>query len=312
MFIQDRIRISLTNKCNMSCYYCHNEGQPHCSEEEFISLDFIDKLVNFINKNNITINKVNITGGEPVLHKDLILITKKLSSICNNVKLNTNGLLLNQELLERLKIAGLTAVNIGVDNLWKDESKPNLYSINSNIKTNKLIELITFAKSQFKVSINTVVTYYNYRKIDNLINFSIENDLYKIKLIKLIDFDFRKNNITNCENSHYFDILLEKYKKRCKEIIYRKELGRYDLYLENGFMIRFGEDFCKTRACGNLYSIFNSRGDYVICQKSNSAVKIDFDKDFESIRNQINECNDSICNNKKNQFPRDSNGVLLI
>lgn len=310
LFIQDRFRISVTNCCNMSCYYCHNEGQGHLNATKFIDLRYIDDLVNFIATNNIYVKKINVTGGEPLLHPDILTIIKKLSCISKDIKLNTNGILLNENMIMNLKQAGLTAMNIGIDTLWNNQSKPNLYKHENNIE--ELKRNLLFARKNFKVSINTVITYYNYDKIDDIIAFCISNRLSKIKLIELINFDFWKNNLTNSQKSKYFKITLDKYCKDAKKIIYYDDRGRYDVLLKNGFLIRFGEDYCRTHACANLYSIINANGEYVCCQKSGEAEYIDFKEPYEVVRKKIENCNQTICNNKQNSFPRDLNGRRII
>lgn len=309
LFIQDRFRISVTNCCNMSCYYCHNEGQGHLNATKFIDMKYIDCLVNFIVKNNIYVKKINVTGGEPLLHPDILTIIKKLSCISKDIKLNTNGILLNENMIINLKQAGLTAMNIGIDTLWNNQSKPNLYKQENNIEDLK--KNLLFAKKFFNVSLNTVITYYNYDKIDDIIAFCIKNGLSKIKLIELINFDFWKNNLTNSEKSNYFMITLDKYCKNAKKITYYEDRGRYDILLKNGFLIRFGEDYCRTHACGNLYSIINTNGEYVCCQKSGDSKFIDFTEPYEIVRQELVNCHQIICNNKNNSFPRDVNGNMI-
>lgn len=309
LFIQDRLRISITNSCNMSCFYCHNEGQGHCKHNEFMDINYIDKLVDFIINNNIYIKKVNVTGGEPLLHPNLIEIIEKLSKITKDIKLNTNGTLLTKDKIIQLKKAGLTAMNVGIDSFWSKQSKPNLIESNKNI--DNLKQIILFAKDYFTLSINTVITYYNYDKIEDMIRFSINHGLYKIKLIELIDFDFWQNKLTNNKNSNYFKIVLDKYRNIAKEVKYYKDRGRYDVFLNDGFLIRFGEDYCKTHACGNLYSIINANGEYVCCQKSGDSKYIDFDNSYENIKSIIDDCHRVICNNKIGNYPRDFNGKLI-
>lgn len=309
LFIQDRLRISITNSCNMSCFYCHNEGQGHYNKKQFMDINYIEQLVDFIIKNNIYVKKINITGGEPLLHPDLIEIVEKLSKITKDIKLNTNGTLLTKDKIMQLKKAGLTSMNVGIDSFWSEQSKPNLIDNDRNI--NQLKQMILLAKDYFKLSINTVITYYNYDKIDDMIDFSMSNGLFKIKLIELIDFDFWQNKLTNNKNSNYFKIVLDKYSKIAKEVKYYQDRGRYDIILQNGFLIRFGEDYCKTHACGNLYSIINTNGEYVCCQKDEDSRRINFEDSFENVKCMIHNCHSIICNNKYGNYPRYSNGKLI-
>ena len=100
LFINDKLRVPITNCCNFSCFYCHNEGQLHKQESSFMSLDFIKGLKSFITKNNVYINELNITGGEPLLHPNLLEIVALLKNVSNNLCIITNGSLLTKQKID--------------------------------------------------------------------------------------------------------------------------------------------------------------------------------------------------------------------
>ena len=84
------LRISITNACNMNCVYCHNEGQ---SKESlyFLSLENIKDIVEKTKRYGLT--KVRLTGGDPLVHPDILSICRMLKKDLkiNNLGLNTNG-----------------------------------------------------------------------------------------------------------------------------------------------------------------------------------------------------------------------------
>lgn len=92
----DRLRISITDACNYKCFYCSNEGQDH-GQCNMISLNFLYRLFEKIQDENIYVKKLNITGGEPTLHPDLMEILHASCKISENVTLNTNGSLLDKK-----------------------------------------------------------------------------------------------------------------------------------------------------------------------------------------------------------------------
>ena len=113
----DYIRISVTDRCNLRCIYCMpEEGVPSLSHKEILTFDEILRLCRCFLK--LGIDKVKITGGEPLVRKDIAFLIGQMKSQVGmkNVTLTTNGLLLG-EYLPDLAAAGLDGVNISLDTL---------------------------------------------------------------------------------------------------------------------------------------------------------------------------------------------------
>lgn len=106
------LRISLTQRCNLKCFYCHNEGQEHSSDE--ISCKELDKILELAEKLNI--REVKFTGGEPLLRDDITEAVRIASKRMSEISITTNGILLN-EYANDLKAKGLKRVNISIDTL---------------------------------------------------------------------------------------------------------------------------------------------------------------------------------------------------
>jgi cyclic pyranopterin phosphate synthase len=105
------LRISLTNRCNLSCIYCHNEGEQGSGAE--ITVDEVARVVRIASKYGV--DRVKFSGGEPLLRNDLEDILRALPPL-KDVSLTTNGTLLARR-AGRLKDAGLNRVNISLDTL---------------------------------------------------------------------------------------------------------------------------------------------------------------------------------------------------
>ncbi len=113
----DYIRISVTDRCNLRCIYCMpEEGVPSLPHEEILTYDEILRLCRCFLKSGI--NKVKITGGEPLVRKDIASLVGQMKTQVGmkNVTLTTNGLLLGKYLPD-LVAAGLDGVNISLDTL---------------------------------------------------------------------------------------------------------------------------------------------------------------------------------------------------
>ncbi len=113
----DYLRVSITDRCNMRCIYCMPpEGILHRPHSEILSFEEIYRIVNTAVR--LGISKVRITGGEPLVRKDLSLFIKNLKRIngLNEIALTTNGVYLKEHIFS-LKEAGLDRVNISLDSL---------------------------------------------------------------------------------------------------------------------------------------------------------------------------------------------------
>ncbi len=111
------LRISVTDRCNFRCQYCMPaEGMPWKNQDEILSFEEIVDIVKVGTK--LGIKKLRLTGGEPLVRKDLPELIKMLSSIpeIEEIGMTTNGVLL-PKYAKQLKEAGLNRVNISLDTL---------------------------------------------------------------------------------------------------------------------------------------------------------------------------------------------------
>ncbi|MDD9149614.1 GTP 3',8-cyclase MoaA [Sporolactobacillus sp. CQH2019] len=119
--LHDYVRISITDHCSLRCVYCMpEEGLPFFSSDRLLSLDEIVQMVkNFV---DLGVNKVRITGGEPLLRKDAADIVRRIHAIpeITDISITTNGLLLKKK-AKILKEAGLDRINISLDTLRADK-----------------------------------------------------------------------------------------------------------------------------------------------------------------------------------------------
>ncbi|WP_067074048.1 GTP 3',8-cyclase MoaA [Methanoculleus horonobensis] len=108
------LRISLTQRCNLRCIYCHAEGEV--SPEEQMSAEDIAELMQV--GAQFGIRSIKFTGGEPLLRRDLVDIIRSVPPGVES-SLTTNGTLL-AEMAADLKEAGLARVNVSLDTLRPD------------------------------------------------------------------------------------------------------------------------------------------------------------------------------------------------
>lgn len=116
----DYLRISVTDRCNLKCIYCMPAGGVPCiGAEEALTTAEIIRVVRIARRSGL--RKVRITGGEPLVRKDLIPLIRALKQDIGirDLSLTTNGLLL-AERADRLKEAGLDRVNVSLDTMDPD------------------------------------------------------------------------------------------------------------------------------------------------------------------------------------------------
>ncbi len=115
----DYLRISITDKCNLKCIYCMPSKRPRYFKEPDILTDKeIVRFVRIAYKQGL--RKVRITGGEPLLRKNIIELISSIKDIgIYDLSLTTNGIILSK-LARMLKRAGLDRVNISLDTLDSD------------------------------------------------------------------------------------------------------------------------------------------------------------------------------------------------
>jgi len=115
-------RISVTDHCNLHCIYCSVGEVPFLRHEDILSYEEIEKVVRAAAE--MGINKVRLTGGEPLMRPDFTELVRMLARIdgIDDISLTTNGTLLARYAYE-LKEAGLKRVNISLDTLKRERFK---------------------------------------------------------------------------------------------------------------------------------------------------------------------------------------------
>jgi cyclic pyranopterin phosphate synthase len=121
--IHDSLRISVTDRCNIRCFYCMPEtGVKFEAPEQELTFEEIERFVSIAAR--LGVRKLRLTGGEPLLRKNLSTLISKLAAIegIEDLALTTNGVLLAKQASE-LYDAGLRRINIHLDTLDRERFK---------------------------------------------------------------------------------------------------------------------------------------------------------------------------------------------
>ena len=255
------IRLSVTDRCDLRCFYCLPGDYRDFSEpEEWLSFQEIERLIGAFVASGV--RRVRITGGEPLVRKNLPELAGKLARIPGllDLSLSTNAVGLGRQ-AEKLKSAGISRINVSLDTLRADRFKD---ITRGNI--DKVIDgLMTAKRAGFSpIKINMVVLKgINDDEVEDMIEFCIEHD-FTLRFIETMPMGDTGRNAV----SHYLS--LQDVKKRLDE---RYELipgvmpgggpARYlqvaGSQLRIGFITPISQHFCETcnrvrlAADGTLY-----------------------------------------------------------
>ncbi|MBL8173656.1 MAG: GTP 3',8-cyclase MoaA [Bryobacterales bacterium] len=116
----NNLRISVTDRCNIRCFYCMPEDAKNFQPKpEILTFEEVERFVRVAV--SLGVNKLRITGGEPLLRKDLPVLIEKLARIpgVEDLAMTTNGVLLSQH-ARALYDAGLRRLNVHLDTLDRE------------------------------------------------------------------------------------------------------------------------------------------------------------------------------------------------
>ena len=207
------LRVSVTDRCDLRCVYCMKEKMQFLPKKEILTLEEIERLCdNFI---ELGVEKIRITGGEPLVRNDIIKLIEKLNHKKNDtslkeITLTTNGTLL-KKYAKILKLNGINRINLSLDTI--NSEKYNKITRFGNIK--KVFEGIDEAlQNNIKIKINTVVIKdFNEDEIEKLINWTNNKklDLTFIEVMPMEETDISRD-YQFVSLTEIFDKLNTKYK----------------------------------------------------------------------------------------------------
>ena len=240
------LRISLTQKCNLNCFFCHQEGE-HNPEGE-MTPEEISKIVETASK--LGIRKVKLTGGEPLLRPDILEIVEGIRPHVEEVSMTTNGVLL-AEAARPLKESGLDRVNVSLHSL----SPQGFQRITGSNALEKVLQGIEEATAQglTPVKINTVVMRgVNDNRVEDLIEFSRKAGA----VLQLIEFQALERG-EGLAGSLYYDLapLERRLQERSTRVVERPLHRRRIYHLEGGARVEVVRPMHNTEFCMNCTRI---------------------------------------------------------
>jgi GTP 3',8-cyclase len=182
------LRVSLTDRCNFRCFYCLPHGEPPIApKEQMLSYEEIEYVCEIFVQ--LGIEKIRLTGGEPMMRRDIETIIEKLSRLkpqLHDLALTTNGYFLPGR-AESLKKAGLDRITISIDSL-----KPAVFKSMTGVDVlDRVMEGIEAAKAAglSPIKINAVIVRgHNEDEVVDFAAFAREHDL-SMRFIEYMPLD---------------------------------------------------------------------------------------------------------------------------
>ena len=268
----DYLRVSVTDRCDLRCVYCMKEKMTFLPKKEILTLEEIERLCdNFI---ELGVKKIRLTGGEPLVRKDIIKLINKLNLKLGNtnlkeITLTTNGSLLSNY-AKQLKDNGINRINVSLDTII--EKKFKKITRFGNLK--KILNGIDEAqKNNIKVKINTVaIKNFNEDEFINLIEWSNRRNI-DITFIEVMPMD--ETSLDRHLQFVPLDKVFEKLNKQFDFYKINKNTGGPSVYynsknLDNniGFITPLTNNFCDN--CNRVR--ITSTGKLFMCLGQNNYV----------------------------------------
>ena len=223
------LRITLTNRCNVNCLYCHHDGMVKSKDE--MTADELYTICKIAKK--LGVKKIRLSGGEPLLKNDIVEIVERIASLgFKDISMTTNGILL-EKYAQALKDAGLDRVNVSLDTL--DRKTFEFITKKDYLEDAKKGILKAVEVGLYPVKINMVIMKdINQNEIDDMFQFCKENNIV-LQLIELIESESCDDDKFS-EDYHYkLDDIENELADIADEVHERKFMqGRKKYYIDGG------------------------------------------------------------------------------
>lgn len=238
------LRISVTQKCNFRCLYCMPKIPfDYIPKEELLSFEELFSFVKIAIDEGIS--KIRITGGEPLLRKELSVFIKMIKDYKKDLDLalTTNGFLL-KDYAKELRDAGLSRINISLDTL--DPKKAKILA-QKDVLSSVLAGIFEALKYDFKIKLNTVaLKNFNENELCALLEFA-KNKKLEIRFIEFMENLHAYGQLKGLKKEEILQILSKNYEISLLE---KTSNAPVTLYKANdytfGIIDPHSDEFCQT------------------------------------------------------------------
>ena len=207
----DKIRIlwEVTPKCNMYCKHCLFFQNTQKGIEKELNTKQMYKIIENIAKDK-SVNAIWLSGGEPLLRKDIVDICQKISDYNIKPSISTNGILLNEKLIEKLHNAGVDYIHLSIDG-GTAKTHEDLRGVKGSFEL--LMKAMDMLKeSPIKTGASFMVTEDSIDEMEKVIEIAVDKDLRVMSFYLVAELGRGAENFKNQEDGLVYR-LQEKMKK---------------------------------------------------------------------------------------------------
>ena len=227
----DYLRISVIDRCNLKCVYCHPLcGCDFLRREEILRLEEIERITRLLAKCGI--QKIRLTGGEPLIREDIVEIVKRIESYVEEVSMTTNASKLS-DLACKLREAGLARVNISLHSLNPSKFKEITGTNLENVVEEGVGEAIKCGLTPVKLNM-VVMKGINEGEIPQMINFSKDFGI----TLQLIEYQPLERGVADWSEYHYdLKPIEDELEVHSTSIVNREMHRRRQYHLKDGGVV---------------------------------------------------------------------------
>ena len=238
-----------TLRCNAKCKHCGSRAGEECNFKDELTTEEIENALQSIaNKYDASKILLNITGGEPLVRKDLFEVMKFAKNIGYHWGMTTNAMLINNEIIERMKETGMTTISISLDGLEKSHDEfrgvpGSFVKIIENIKKLKDANFLNY------LQITTVVNKLNIEELEEMYIKMKELHIDSWRIVNMDPIGRAQDNselaLDKQDYKYLLDFIKEKKKKSkfdvtygCTHFVgmkYEKEIRNHMFFCVTGF-----------------------------------------------------------------------------
>jgi GTP 3',8-cyclase len=239
------LRISITNRCNVNCFYCHHDGIV--AQDYEMTAEEMERICRVAK--SLGIEKIRLSGGEPLVRDDIVDIVSRIASLgFRDISLTTNGVLLSKYAKDLFK-AGLNRVNVSFDTLNPETYKFITKRDYMELAREGIKNAVEAGLNPVKVNM-VVMKGINSSEIWDMFQFCRENGVV-LQLIELLKTE-------NCEesevlNEYHYDMedLEEELTELSTKVKKRKFMQDRKKYFVEGGEIEVVRPMDNTEFCKN-------------------------------------------------------------
>ncbi len=242
------VRLSLTDKCNLRCFYCMPKNFTDFEQpENWLTFDEIERVIKAFTE--LGVARLRLTGGEPLVRKNIASLSQRLTALpgLSDLSLSTNATLLGKQ-AAALKQAGISRINVSLDSL-----KPEVFKRITGGELQTVLDGLMAAKAAglSPIKINMVAMKgINEDEFEDMVEFCLQHD-FTLRFIETMPMGATGGDATD----HYLD--LQDVKKRLSKsfdlipgVMPGGGPARY-MQLKNtelriGFITPISQHFCET------------------------------------------------------------------